>query len=286
MPLLLVLAAIVCQPADAQAQQTNTVEIRNTTYEPASLSVPMGTTVTWINQDTIDHTVTSDTGIFDSGTIKSGGRFMFTFDTPGVYPYHCSLHAYMRGQVSVTSALTGTTQEAGLAPLQTGIVGTPATGPVIADYSQFYTITPGVVQTTPITAPQSFDILGFEPTYVYQGGLDQQGVPYGQYTSYSNLFGQNSLWIRGGQVWTRYAQVPQGSSLSLLALTPAGGNGTLYEIYPGGTTSMSTYDFFQYNSIGFYADRLGRHALFFVMDNQASDPVIIDVVGGGATQQA
>ncbi len=289
MLLFLVLALAMCQPTYAQAQQTNTVEIRNASFEPASLSVTMGTIVTWINKDTIDHTVTSDTGLFDSGTIRSGGRFIFTFDAPGTYTYHCNLHADMRGQVLVASSLAGTAQDSGQLPPQTGITGTsglsPATGSGTTDYSQFYTTAPGAVQT-PLTAPQSYDILGLEPTYIYPGGLDQQAVPYSQYASYSNLLGQNALWIRGSQAWTRYAQIPQGSSLSLLAITPNGGNGTVYELYPGGRTSESTYEFFQYNSISFYADRLGRHVLFITMGNQASNPVIIDVVGEGIIQNA
>ncbi len=71
-------------------------------YSPGTLTVAAGTTVTWVNQDVVIHTVTSDDGLFDSGNMLPGGRFSFTFTTQGSFTYHCIPHEYMRGTVVVT----------------------------------------------------------------------------------------------------------------------------------------------------------------------------------------
>lgn len=81
------------------------VNIENFTYQPAFINVTAGTTVTWVNHDPVDHTVTADDGSFDSGIIAGdGGMFNFTFSEPGAYEYHCSLHPSMTGEVFVVGA--------------------------------------------------------------------------------------------------------------------------------------------------------------------------------------
>ena len=70
-----------------------------------ALSVPAGTKITWTNKDTAPHTVTSDTGAFDSGVATSlgnGGTFSFTFATAGSFAYHCEIHPSMKATVTVT----------------------------------------------------------------------------------------------------------------------------------------------------------------------------------------
>lgn len=85
----------------------NEVWMQNTSYNPDSLSVSMGTTVTWTNKDQINHTVTSGVpgspnGIFDSGTVSPGKTFTFTFDSVGTFKYYCKIHLdRMTGVVSV-----------------------------------------------------------------------------------------------------------------------------------------------------------------------------------------
>src|SRR5262245_62744462 len=67
-------------------------------YAPNPVTVTAGTTVTWTNNDSIAHTATSDTGgVFNSGTIAAGGKYSFTFNTRGTYPYHCTFHPGMVG---------------------------------------------------------------------------------------------------------------------------------------------------------------------------------------------
>ena len=130
-----------------------------------------------------------------------------------------------------------------------------------------------------IEAPKKPIIKDKTPTTVYFS-YQMQSVPYSQYQSYAAYTGGNSLWIQGSTSWTQYAQVPQGSSLSLLATSSAGGNGYLYEIAPDGRLSKNNFYFYPGNSqIGFYADKIGQHLLLFAIGNQVSNAVVIDVTG-------
>jgi plastocyanin len=70
-------------------------------YTPNPVTITAGSTVTWTNNDTIAHTSTSDTGVFDSGNIAPGERYSFTFNTRGTFPYHCTLHPGMVASVVV-----------------------------------------------------------------------------------------------------------------------------------------------------------------------------------------
>lgn len=77
------------------------VAIVNFTFAPDSLTVKVGTTVTWTNQDSMRHTVTSDDGFFDSGLFGQGETFSYTFAEAGTYPYYCIPHPYMKGTIIV-----------------------------------------------------------------------------------------------------------------------------------------------------------------------------------------
>jgi amicyanin len=79
------------------------VSIQNFTYQPANMSVKAGTTVTWTNQDSTPHTVTFRNGMRDSGILRQGQSFSYTFTQPGTYTYYCAYHANMVGTVTVTS---------------------------------------------------------------------------------------------------------------------------------------------------------------------------------------
>ncbi|MDO8490527.1 MAG: cupredoxin family copper-binding protein [Dehalococcoidia bacterium] len=85
----------------AKTATGNSVTISNFAFSPASISVPVGTTVTWTNKDSEAHTVASDSGVFNSGNLSTNKSFSYTFATAGVFPYHCSLHTYMKGTVTV-----------------------------------------------------------------------------------------------------------------------------------------------------------------------------------------
>jgi plastocyanin len=77
----------------------------NPAYIPGNFTVKAGKSVTWVNKDTTDHTVTSSTGTspsFDSGNLGPGKTWSHGFTQSGVYKYYCTLHAYMKGNVTVT----------------------------------------------------------------------------------------------------------------------------------------------------------------------------------------
>jgi plastocyanin len=80
----------------------NEVWIDDLDFEPFNLTVSIGATVTWTNNDAVSHTVTSDdVGLFDSGTMTNGETFQFTFTEIGQYFYHCDLHPEMHGVITV-----------------------------------------------------------------------------------------------------------------------------------------------------------------------------------------
>jgi plastocyanin len=79
----------------------NSVNISNFTFVPGTLTVNAGTTVTWTNSDSTDHHVVSDTGVFDGGVMSANSSYSFTFNNAGNFPYHCSIHTYMKGTIIV-----------------------------------------------------------------------------------------------------------------------------------------------------------------------------------------
>lgn len=85
----------------AAAGGGDAVTIQNFAFGPQSLSVAVGTTVTWTNADSTSHTATADDGSFDSKSIAAGATFSQTFDTAGTFAYHCSIHPNMTGTIEV-----------------------------------------------------------------------------------------------------------------------------------------------------------------------------------------
>lgn len=77
------------------------VSIANFAFAPVDLTVKVGDTVTWTNNDSVAHTVTSDTGAFQSPSMPQGATFTFTFSKAGSYPYHCSVHPSMTAKITV-----------------------------------------------------------------------------------------------------------------------------------------------------------------------------------------
>ncbi|MFB3764781.1 MAG: cupredoxin domain-containing protein [Methanotrichaceae archaeon] len=88
--------------ATASAQMKTPINIKDFAFDPSTVTVQAGTSVTWINLDTVPHTVTSTNGTFDSGILRPGRMFNYTFNDPGTYNYYCTIHPYMKGQVIVT----------------------------------------------------------------------------------------------------------------------------------------------------------------------------------------
>jgi len=92
-------------------------------FDPAYVSVPAGTTITWVNRDRELHTVTSDIGLFN-GELTPRGSFAFTFAEPGVYFFYCQPHDWMIGEVTVVAAdqaVDGAVSAASAGFTQTGV---------------------------------------------------------------------------------------------------------------------------------------------------------------------
>lgn len=89
------------QPSPSPGGIQNAVSISNLAFSPALITIPVGTKVTWTNNDPTTHTVTADDGkSFNSGDIAAGATYAFTFMTVGTFPYHCTIHG-MKGKVVV-----------------------------------------------------------------------------------------------------------------------------------------------------------------------------------------
>ncbi len=91
--------------ASADSASTATVNIKGFAFGPATLTVAKGTKVTFTNNDTATHTVTSGAnrakdGKFDQ-QITGGAETTVSFDTPGTYEYFCTIHSSMKGTVTV-----------------------------------------------------------------------------------------------------------------------------------------------------------------------------------------
>jgi len=110
--------------AYAAGNVQNAVTIVNFAFTPPTVTVPVGTTVTWTNQAPNDHTVTADNGVtFDSGHIAPGATFSFTFTAAGTFPYHCAIHTSMTAKVIVTAAIS----TASVSPTSGGTTTPPPT---------------------------------------------------------------------------------------------------------------------------------------------------------------
>lgn len=90
-------------PQGTPATGITHLTIQNFAYQPANMQVRVGTTVTWMNQDNVPHSVTFKNGMKDSGLLTQGQSFSYTFNTPGAYQYYCSVHPYMGATVTVVA---------------------------------------------------------------------------------------------------------------------------------------------------------------------------------------
>jgi plastocyanin len=106
---------VTSPPATTAAPTTSSpppgvaVTIQNFAFTPASVTVPKGTTVTWTNKDPAPHTVVNDAAstlglgkLFSSPTLGEGQQFSFTFNDAGIFSYHCGIHTFMKGTITVT----------------------------------------------------------------------------------------------------------------------------------------------------------------------------------------
>lgn len=89
---------IVVQPPSIDPAN---VSITNFAFTPSTVTIKVGDTVMWTNNDTVPHTISEDNGAWDSGNIDKDATFKHTFTTAGAYTYHCKIHPYMQGKIIV-----------------------------------------------------------------------------------------------------------------------------------------------------------------------------------------
>ena len=77
------------------------IQITGFKFDPGTVTIKSGTKVTWTQDDSVPHTIVSDTGLFTSPNLSKGDTYSFTFTTPGTYTYHCSIHPGMTGTIIV-----------------------------------------------------------------------------------------------------------------------------------------------------------------------------------------
>jgi plastocyanin len=86
----------------AAATSVQPVKIVNFAFKPKTITITRGTKVKWTNRGTVNHTTTSNKGLWDSGPLAPGQTFARVFKKAGTFRYHCSIHSTMRGKIIVS----------------------------------------------------------------------------------------------------------------------------------------------------------------------------------------
>jgi len=290
----------------ALAQMGNSVLIKDFAFQPNILTVPVGASVTWTNNDSVQHEVISDNGTFDSGALMPNDTFSYSFSQPGNYSYSDKIYPYMFGLIQVTQGqvnLSVMSANSGPDPAggdqkgkETGNGNEKGKESQFSMFSQFFHTASGPAPKTHITRPQNYPLrnLGsmsvyftvprftasYSTTYFVPNSYQLYSVPFSQYYSnYASYSGGTSLWVQGTSGLTQYVTVPLGASLSLIAISPTGGNGYIYETAPGGVSNTNNYYFNQYNQMNFYASAVGQYVLLASINGRLSNAITINVVG-------
>jgi len=155
----------------------------------------------------------------------------------------------------------------------------PVPSSTFIPYREYYraTLVPAMAVSSTVSSPVKYDMTGQTPNGVYY--RNGQWLSFITYSS-SRLTQSNDLWISGQTNWTQYAAIPLGASLQLLANVPAGGTGGFFEVVQNSAvkTEYKTLQFNPgYNSMSFLGGQTGRYMFYFVVNNQPSNLVIVDV---------
>ncbi|WP_461458248.1 hypothetical protein [Methanothrix sp.] len=144
-------------------------------------------------------------------------------------------------------------------------------------FSEFY-----MESSVPVVktfAPVKIDVTQNVPSRIYFGSGKE--IAYTQYQSTVATSRGNELWIQKGADWSQYAIVPAGSGIQFIAFAPVGGQADYYWMLQSNSLNITNkrLDLYPgYNSLNFKADEVGRHILLFVLNNQPSNAIIIDVI--------
>lgn len=162
--------------------------------------------------------------------------------------------------------------------------GLPWSGTAFEDPSSAYSLFSEFYINTSVPimggfAPVKFDVTHKKPTKVYFGSGN--GITYTQYQSFVSTTKGNELWIQKGADWSQYAIVPTGTALQLIAFSAAAGQADYFDTLQTDSASVTSkrVTFFSgYQNMNFVADKVGRHILLFVINNQPSNAIVIDVI--------
>ena len=101
---LALIAVLLLQPTRARSENKsspNEVRVDNFSFAPETLTVPVNSTVTWVNKDDVPHVIASNDGLFKSKGLDTDDKYSYTFTKAGTYPYYCSIHPKMVGKIVV-----------------------------------------------------------------------------------------------------------------------------------------------------------------------------------------
>lgn len=95
---------LILHPTRAKSEdKASPLEVRvdNFTFGPDTLTVPVNSTVTWVNKDDLPHVIASSDGVFKSKALDTDDKYSYTFTKAGTYAYYCSIHPKMVGKIIV-----------------------------------------------------------------------------------------------------------------------------------------------------------------------------------------
>src|SRR5436305_8318110 len=101
---LAVASVLVLHPTGAKGEAAASplqIQVDNFTFGPATLTVPVNGTVTWVNKDDVPHVIASNDGFFKSKALDTDDKYSYTFSKAGTYAYYCSVHPKMVGKIVV-----------------------------------------------------------------------------------------------------------------------------------------------------------------------------------------
>jgi plastocyanin len=99
---LAIAVALFLYPTSAKSEASPTeVRVDNFTFGPDTLTVPVNSTVTWVNKDDVPHVIASNDGLFKSKALDTDDKYSYTFTKAGTYSYYCSIHPKMVGKIAV-----------------------------------------------------------------------------------------------------------------------------------------------------------------------------------------
>ena len=98
-------AVLILHPTRAKSDDTKAspaqVSVDNFSFGPDMLTVPVNSTVTWVNKDDVPHVIASNDGLFKSKALDTDDKYSYTFSKAGTYSYYCSIHPKMLGKIVV-----------------------------------------------------------------------------------------------------------------------------------------------------------------------------------------